>query len=64
MPKINQNIKLSEEELDLLGKNKNYDYEISLIGRKLTDTELKDKKNLNLDDYGRNLFSGLDKNFN
>lgn len=47
---------LSQQDLDLLAKNGDYEYEISLIGRKLTDEELKDKKNINLGDYGNSNF--------
>lgn len=49
-------MRLSQEELDLLAKNGNYEYEISLVGRKLTEEELKDKKNINLNDYGKFIF--------
>jgi len=51
-PKLSENMNLSQDDLDLLAKNGNYDYEISLVGRKLTEEELKDKKNINLGDYG------------
>lgn len=51
-PKLSENINLTQEDLDLLAKNSNYEYEISLIGRKLSEEELKDKKNVNLNDYG------------
>jgi hypothetical protein len=53
---------LSQEDLDLIAKNNNYDYEISLIGRKLTEEELKDKKSINLNDYGK-IFLFLFKNY-
>ena len=55
-------MRLSQEELDLLAKNGNYEYEISLVGRKLTEEELKDKKNINLNDYGKFIFK-LNLNF-
>jgi hypothetical protein len=51
-PKLSENMNLSQDDLDLLAKNGNYDYEISLVGRKLTEEELKDKKNINLGYYG------------
>ena len=55
-PKLSDNMPLSQEDLDLLSKNGSYEYEISLIGRKLTEEELKDKKNINLNDYGKLIF--------
>ncbi len=50
---------LSQEEFDLLAKNVDYEYEISLIGRKLSAEELKDKKNINLNDYGNKKINKL-----
>lgn len=55
-PKLSENMNLSQEDIDLLAKNGNYEYEISLIGRKLTEEELKDRKNINLSDYGKIFF--------
>ena len=48
-PKLN--INLHEEKLKILKENKDYEYDVSIIGRKIN---LKDE-NLNLNNYGKTI---------
>ncbi len=54
LPNLDQ-LNLNKSDIELLSKNKDYDYEISLVGRKLEEEEIEDKENFDTGNYSKNI---------